>query len=521
MLDKKKFRNELRKVYSYKTINDKKYSGILAMIEEYREIDPFFYNYQMGKFITTFGDSKDAISYLLEANCFDKEQKEKVEASIYYNLYKCYVNVGDYNEAFINLCNCSELVGEKGDFSLPLNMLTSLILMDIDFSEYVKTSCIVDKSNVIYFSEIKDLEYKNLYDLIIEHFNNRDFKSMLYVLEELKEKVDMNKYPIEVDSLVLLGKSLKENKDKHFAEAIATISCDDIDFYEYLKLVGDVLDTNGLVKRFFVEVEKYIDTDLDKAQAFYNLISSKGFSCYDVEMSYLKNSIKERNDYLNLSDAVKSEYEELKLAADKALKARDFLLAEEKYREAYRVSNLSVCEYYIGKALFKQGKFGEAKKHLNNYALNGGSKYDKCLLYLSSINNAFKKKGVARKQEDLMLRINDSFQKDFVFQRREKNKGKRGIDDSLFDRDKHNVSKHMEDGEIDFSSDKELQVSDFYDCNLDGKLSIIRDLYRHGQADVANHLLNELGPLSSKADKRKVEQFQRNKKLYKNQRRTY
>ena len=65
-----------------------------------------------------------------------------------------------------------------------------------------------------------------------------------------------------------------------------------------------------------------------------------------------------------------------------------------------------------------------------------------------------------------------------------------------------------------------VEPASFYECDLDGKLSIIRKFLRSGETDIANCLLNNIGPVYDFRDIDKVAQFQKNKKIYMNQKRT-
>ena len=124
---------------------------------------------------------------------------------------------------------------------------------------------------------------------------------------------------------------------------------------------------------------------------------------------------KEEREYRALPDSVREKYDLLMELGDRAYKTGKFVLAEEKYREASDISMLSISDYYVGKALFKQGKLQKAKEYFSNYALNGGSKYCKCLLHLGSIYDSFDKKSLMKKQIRLMERLSNSFEKELMY----------------------------------------------------------------------------------------------------------
>ena len=462
----------------------------------------------MGKFICKFGDAKMAIPYLLCAKELECVDKHKFEESIYYNLYKCYVKLEDYKNTFMSLYTCKELSADKGDLSLALNMLASITDMEKDFDFFINYDYIAE-NNKLFYKDLYNSYYCGLYKSIVESFNAKDYEKILEDLNLLKFSVDNSKYPIVVDSLVLLGTTLKQKKEKQYLNILENNEENELSLDRYLEIARELLESGMPIKSFFVDIEKYIKTDLEKAQAIYDLICSMVFPYYDVEKEYLKNAIREQKESQSLPESIALEYDKLKDLADKAFLQGNFILAEEKYREAFSISMLSISNYYIGKVLFKQGKISQAKKYFDNYLLNGGSNYDKCLLYLSSINHVFKRDALAKKQVRLMERLNDSFERDFNYKGFGSSYSSKCRDvNPEFDQYKNSVSKHIDMKEEDFVSEEdEFSVEDFYDCDLDCRLSIVRSCLRHGHTDNANHLLDNIGLVYNFEDIDKVNQF--------------
>lgn len=111
--------------------------------------------------------------------------------------------------------------------------------------------------------------------------------------------------------------------------------------------------------------------------------------------------------------------------------------------------------------------------------------------------------------------IHEAFDRDYHFNPRKYDKKSSQDDD--FDRHKHRMSKKLIFTVEDFDRES-CNVEDYYECDTDGKLRIIRNLFRNGKSDVVNKLLEELNKTCSKEEKGKVLQMFRNKKLYANQR---
>lgn len=64
-----------------------------------------------------------------------------------------------------------------------------------------------------------------------------------------------------------------------------------------------------------------------------------------------------------------------------------------------------------------------------------------------------------------------------------------------------------------------LPTTSFYDADIDGKLIIIRDLLRSGNDEEVNKLLEQLEQECPYEELPKIKQFQKNKKIYMNQKR--
>ena len=79
----------------------------------------------------------------------------------------------------------------------------------------------------------------------------------------------------------------------------------------------------------------------------------------------------------------------------------------------------------------------------------------------------------------------------------------------------HSIKMRLEE----FNETEIFDVSDFYEVGLRGKLSIIKRLLQTGDIKLANKLYEEVQRECPSEDRGVIQQFSRNRKLYKNQRR--
>ena len=235
------------------------------------------------------------------------------------------------------------------------------------------------------------------------------------------------------------------------------------------------------------------------------------FKDKEFEFNYLKGLISEKRSANELDPEVMSNYLQLMSEGKELLKKRRFGDALRTFEEAISVSGLNICNYYIGKTLFLMSKIGPAKGYFEKYLEVGGEKSDKAYLYIIGICDM--RKWNNKEYVRNMLRIHSSFERTYKYVPRSVHDPE---DD--FDKKKFKESKRLEFSEEEFMSSN-LSVEDYYEVDTDGKLKIIRDLFRSGKSEVANKLLEELNKTCDKKDKNKVLQMIRNKKIFSNQNR--
>lgn len=508
IMKKKDLDKLLRNVYRFKTLNDHKRNTVMMALEEFRESDPLYYNKNVGKLCTLFGPVDMAIKHLNVA----KELDEK-SPSIYYNLYKCHVKKKDFNTAFMNLYNCVQVDEGIHNFNLPMMMLSSLVDMDLDFDEYLNGDYSVDKSSGLCFNEINDPKLLSMYNDVVDAFNKRDYNTVLRKLGTMKGHIENIKYPMEVDTLMGITRGLILKEKQKYNDIFNSDCLDCLDIDEYTSFIQGLFKNGNIsLSKIFVHLEKIAMTDPDKCEEFINVISTLDeFKDKEFEFNYLRGLISEKRSINELEPEVMSDYLQLMSDGKELLKKRRFGDALRTFEEALSISGLNICNYYIGKTLFLMSKIGPAKGYFEKYLEVGGEKSDKAYLYIIGICDMRKWNNKEYVRD--MLRIHSLFERTYKYVPRSVHDPE---DD--FDKKKFKESKRLEFSEEEFMSSN-LSVEDYYEVDTDGKLKIIRDLFRSGKSEVANKLLEELNKTCDKKDKNKVLQMIRNKKIFSNQNR--
>lgn len=392
-------------------------------------------------------------------------------------------------------------------------MLSSLVDMDLDFDEYLNGDYSVEKSNSLCFNQINDPKLLAMYNDLVDAFNRRDYGLVLRKLGAMKGHIENIKYPMEVDTLMGVVRGLISKEKQKYKEIFNSDCLDSMDIDEYISFVQGLLKTGNVsISKVFIHLEKMAKENPDKCEEFINIISSLDeFKDKEFEFNYLRGLICEKKNVNELEPEVMANYFQLMFDGKELLRKRRFDDALRTFEEAYSVSGLNICNYYIGKTLFLMSKIGPAKGYFEKYLEVGGEKSDKAYLYIIGICDM--RKWNNKEYVRNMLRIHSSFERNYKYVPRSVHNPE---DD--FDKKKFKESKRLEFSVEEFTSSN-LSVDNYYDVDTDGKLKIIRELFKSGKSDVANKLLEELNKTCDKKDKAKVLQMIRNKKIFSNQNR--
>lgn len=274
--------------------------------------------------------------------------------------------------------------------------------------------------------------------------------------------------------------------------------------------------TNGSsIQKRLIEVKRLVLDDLDSSKKILqSIILDNKNDFYLLEINYISNIIREEELYQELTLVQKEHYNCLVAVGKDYSESGDYETAFSHYMLAKERTNHPVFDYYLGKMLYKQRKYPEALSYFQEYFSHGGEKLPNCLLYMKMIYQKQKKYKKANKVSSNLQKLTVTFKIDFS---PEDNQRKRIIP-QFHDHVKFMASKTTEVSLNEFFEEEgELKVENYSNYNFHQKLIIIRNLIQQGQLNSAKSYLNQLTP-KTKKDKNELAQFQKNKKLYKNQR---
>lgn len=504
-MNTKQIRNLIRNTFRYGKATEAKRVKILQELEAIKDEDPFFYYAYTGKINTLYGRYDEAIKDLEESI----KLNDKAAVS-YFNLYKCYAAKGEHSKALMNLFDCRKSNLNDGNFDLPIAMLSCLIDMDIDFIEFKDTDYHVEESNRIFFSDVDGL-LNEMYNDVICAFNEKRYHDALKRLGDMKGHILKTNCPLDIESLLIIMREIVKNEKEKNRELILVEQNSFDSDEDYSKYFSDIISKNYVSTKFILmEIEKLIKNDsIKKAVEILDTVRNMNeFADYSLELEYLENLLNEKIALLGLDNETREIYRSLRESGSSQYHHRRYREALKSYEEAYAISNLSICEYYIGKCLFKMRKIDMAEEYFLRYLEHGGEKVEKCLLFLVGINKIRGKE--YNIYSDKMTRLNTSFGREFKFVPRE---------DGKYNNGKQNGTKKTKFTVGDFKTDTTVNadIENYYNYGIDGKLMIIRELYRNGKTYIANSLLDELNKTCSSEEKPKVMQMMRNRKLYETQ----
>ena len=233
----------------------------------------------------------------------------------------------------------------------------------------------------------------------------------------------------------------------------------------------------------------------------------------------------EKEAFSCLSEEEQADFTAKRLKAKGQYKRKQNEECLESYTSLKEEYGLVICDYYIAKVMFRMGMFSQSKEKFLSYLEQGGVKTEKAYMFLAKIERIKKNKGEAKRYVSKMHKIHRIFPRDFEYlsDKQYSKKKRLKVEDDKYDQHddvKRKKSHNIRMSEDDFRNDDELGVVDFYDTDTDGKLSIIKGLLRSGEVKAANKLFNEVQRECAPEERGKVKQFDRNRKIYKNQKRS-
>ena len=512
-------KNYVIRLFKYKEISDKQFRNAIRNLEKLKDSDLLFYYFNMGKLHTLFGDEKTAISYLEKTIMLKPEH-----SSAYYNLYKCYVKLNNMKMAQDSFEKFLERNDKPVNFELVINIMNAINTIDRNFIEYIKEDYSVQYVPECGYNNLDDNEeLKDIYFDVIKTFNTRDYLTCMKKLELMNTKINDISYPMEVDTLIQLVKILKNREIAHYSMCLEDEKYRDISNETYATILLHLYEQGCYSQKGLLnKIEEIIINDsYTKGELILDRISSlKDFKEYQDMIVYLRGIIREKEAFSNLEEDKQNEFvQKRKLAKTEYQKKHNdtsldlYLALKEEY-------NLSICDYYIGKNMYKIGNFLKAREYFLSYLEQGGVKTEKAYMFLANIEKIKKNNSAAKHYTKLMHRVHDVFSREFEYlpEREYRIAKKRGYVDSDIDSVKNRRMRTLKMNEEDFE-EYSLPTTSFYDADIDGKLIIIRDLLRSGNEEEVNKLLEQLEQECPYEELPKIKQFQKNKKIYMNQKR--
>ena len=341
--------------------------------------------------------------YLKSLNILNNlKENGKNNLSLYYNLFITNVYLEKYKEAMenLNICNLKKEVNNTVLYYL-ITVLNNTSKNKIIRNEKIRNINIYDK------------KLMNLYNMFIDFLEQEEYKKALNLLIECKNISNIN-FDIEINLLNKIIEKKELEKDNLISNTLTkkNIFLKNNDITNYINSIYILLNNNyGSYDYYLNEVNFLINYDLKTSNELLEKINSKYHLENNYKVKYLENKIKEKNYIYN-------EMEEYFLEkANKAYKMKDYEYALVIYYIALEVTNNNIFNYYIGKIEFKLKNYKASKYYLNEYMLNGASKYSKSLLYLYHIAYIEKKKN--NEFKDKIIKINIYENSDLEFYREE------------------------------------------------------------------------------------------------------
>lgn len=485
-MDKKILRNKVCTILSYKNLDLNRYNYVLKLLDKIRNDDSmkkFYYN-SMGKLLLKQGNYEDAKYYFFEllSNYPDY-------FSSYYHFYKIDVYEHNFIDAYLDLFYYKqEFNSDSMDVTLPLSMVEMCLDLEYASDSYFKSDYSIDNTSKYFEFVFDDINSNELYNDIINRFNNRDYYLLYDKLVELDNLVEMQDLSIDVKPMVVLAEYIKNKVDEiksgQIDKMIETgIYNDEVKNYFVKNIESKKLNIN--------KIYKYINKLVGSNVVFSKWLLLKLENNYKIDddidiYNYLKFRIDEEISYLNLCESDKEIYNQCIGLGREAYNNGELDKALEYYQNGKQVTNHSIFDYYIGKMNYKKGNYNEAYEILSDYEKHGGNKLLQASLYLYTIDKKNNRNKKANKRANKIEKISSFFDEEWKIYSAKRNNKKVDIDYV-----KKNQSRCIRLSEEIFN-EKALSIEDYYDYSFYDKLEIIKQLYQSNRIKMADSLMKEL-----------------------------
>lgn len=351
-------------------------------------------------------------------------KSEQYISSAYYGMYKCYLMLNDYETAYNyflaylkiknneNLNNGSEIIISA--FNIILN----------DNYEY-KINC---TENYLMFKLI-DEDLKIKFKDLVDAYNLKQYQKCLLLADECERICRGKDIKLEFLTFKHLLKKVNEhsmlqreqNSQKIYIQLKNAITNHEYD--ECVDLINMIpkinLDNKIVYNAIYILIKNnYIEESKNILDKF--IINNKN----KIKINILQNAIKNQTDYNNLSEIEKDNFNDSINIGHDYYVNKDLEKAYYTYKQGEYLTNQNIFLYYIGKILFKLGKYNEAEEYLKRYIKVGSDKITKAYLYLAhiyKINKDYKKATYCAKKVDELNKIFLSdFQMHCIYDKKDK-----------------------------------------------------------------------------------------------------
>lgn len=270
----------------------------------------------------------------------------------------------------------------------------------------------------------------------------------------------------------------------------------------------------GTIQERLIEIKNLVSTNLDSAKdILQSVILDNQNDYYSMEIEYVTNMIKEEEMYQGLTSNQKIHYDCLMMLGRDFYERGSCQRAYYHYDLAKEETRHPIFDYYLGKMLYKQGKYLEALPYFQEYLSHGGKKLPNCLWYLTKIYTNQDQHKKSKKLFSKSQKLKDTFESDLHhIRRRTRNQNQ------FYDHVKKVATDETKLNLEDFREESPLEVESYENYNFHQKLKVIKNLMTQGQIKIAESYLNNLIP-ETREDQEAMKQFQKNKGIYKNRQR--
>lgn len=419
-MDVRELRKKVEYMWRSPKLKDETLEKIFSELEAIKEENHVFYLRTMSRLLVKKGRTSSAKVYVNEL--FQKPSKIPID---YYHSYKINVMEGNYIDAYLDLFKYKELLPES-DISLPGTMLEKIIDIENNPNLYLKTDYTIEKTDKLFDFQFNKVFYLPRYHKIIDLFNTREYTKMIHELKRLRMTTKNEPYLIETKSLLELARVLErkqeELKDRREEserkEEFLTSQQEEV-LNKKIKRIKELPEETKLVL-----IQYTMKSDYKIAKELLKELEESTPILYDVEVTYLKNCIREKELEENLPEERKEAYNNALAKGISHLHYEDYETAYDYFLYGKYVTSHPIFDYYIGYCFFKTYHDEEAYQILSNYKEHGGERMLETLTLLKSLDCKNSRLEQAEDKELEQARIVQTYKLNYNYLTINKNKVK-------------------------------------------------------------------------------------------------